>query len=342
MSEIDIVSVQPLSGLHWQTFDPFLFCAHHDDAFPPGNDAMGPDASLEGRMLGQDFTPKDGWRMYHGATVPGFPRHPHRGFETVTLARRGFVDHSDSLGARARFGQGDCQWMTAGAGIVHSEMMPLLDRGGPNHAEFFQIWLNLPSEDKLAAPHFSIFWSDTIPVHRFEDRGRTTVTTLAGMLEGQAPPPPPPRSWAARPDTEVAIWTIEMTSGARFVVPPSSLGLNRTLYFYEGASIRVAGRELPGHALLRLASDQAIEIVNGGQRSELLFLQGKPIAESVANYGPFVMNTPEEIRQAIRDYQRTEYGGWPWGSDDPVHARDAGRFAVLASGEEVRPKPFHR
>ena len=89
---------------------------------------MGPDASLAGRSIGQDFEGKDGWRMYHGDVVPGFPQHPHRGFETVTIVRQGFIDHSDSLGATARFGAGDVQWLTAGRGIVHSEMFPLLDR----------------------------------------------------------------------------------------------------------------------------------------------------------------------------------------------------------------------
>src|SRR5258708_39637248 len=97
-----IKSTVPL-GFQWPTLDPFLFCVHHDDTYPKGNASYGPDASLAGRNIGSDFAVKDGFRMYHGDVVPGFPEHPHRGFETITVVRRGLVDHSDSLGAAARY-----------------------------------------------------------------------------------------------------------------------------------------------------------------------------------------------------------------------------------------------
>ena len=106
--------------------------------------------------------------MYHGSDVPGFPQHPHRGFETVTFVRRGLIDHSDSLGATARFGRGDTQWLTAGGGIVHSEMFPLVDTVEPNPTELFQIWLNLPAADKMVEPYFTMLWADDIPVVEFE------------------------------------------------------------------------------------------------------------------------------------------------------------------------------
>src|ERR1044071_2876306 len=159
-----IMQVTPL-GSRWQTLDPFLFCVHHIDLYPKGNDKFGPAASLAGHDIGQDVAGKDGWRMYHGDTVPGFPGHPHRGFETVTIVRRGLIDHSDSLGAAARYGHGDVHWLTAGRGIQHSEMFPLVDRDRPNPAELFQIWLNLPAADKLADPHFTMFWNEAIPHH---------------------------------------------------------------------------------------------------------------------------------------------------------------------------------
>src|SRR3954463_4608220 len=143
-----VLEILPL-GFPWVTADPFLFCVHHDDAYPAGNDRLGPAAALAGRALGQDFEPRDGWRMYHGQVVPGFPQHPHRGFETVTIVRRGYIDHSDSLGAAARFGRGDAQWPPRAEGIVPWEIFPLLERSEPNPVELFQIWLNLPRQDKL-------------------------------------------------------------------------------------------------------------------------------------------------------------------------------------------------
>src|ERR1700710_1266440 len=228
MPDNAIVKIQPL-GFPWETADPFLFCVHHDDAYPKGNGRFGPAASLAGRNIGQDFGRKDGWSMYHGEKVPGFPSHPHRGFETVTIVRKGLTDHSDSLGAAARFGGGDVQWLTAGKGIVHSEMFPLLDTDQPNPLELFQIWLNLPARSKMAEPHFTMLWAEDIP-HRFFDdvNGATTeVACIAGRLGGPPgspddvalPLPPPPDSWASQPDADVAIWTIRMAPGARWKLP---------------------------------------------------------------------------------------------------------------------------
>src|SRR6185436_8391472 len=182
-------------GFPWATVDPFLFCVHHVDAYPAGNEQLGPAASLAGRELGMDFEGKDGWRMYHGSVVPGFPGHPHRGFETVTIVRRGVIDHSDSLGATARFGGGDVQWVTAGRGIVHSEMFPLLQQREENPLELFQIWLNLPQRSKMAQPHFTMFWSGDVP--RIARDG-AEVAVIAGRYADVQPPAPPPDSWAAQ------------------------------------------------------------------------------------------------------------------------------------------------
>ena len=325
--------IEPL-GFPWKTRDPFLFCVHHDDAYPPGNDKLGPAASLAGRDLGSDFAGKDGWRMYHGTEVPGFPQHPHRGFETVTIVRHGFIDHSDSLGATARFGAGDSQWLTAGQGIVHSEMFPLLDAGGPNRLELFQIWLNLAARDKMVAPHFGMYWRGRTPVHRELDAaGRAVeVVVLAGRLGAAVPPAPPPHSWASDPAADLAIWTIKLAPGACWTLPASRPGTLRTLYYFRGEGLRIAGGEIPRYHAVDLAPDVVAPMENGAGEAELLLLQGRPIGEPVAQYGPFVMNTRAEIQQAFADYQRTQFGGWPFADDAPVHARDAARFARHADG----------
>jgi redox-sensitive bicupin YhaK (pirin superfamily) len=220
---------------------------------------MGPAASLAGRNLGQDFEGKDGWRMYHGEIVPGFPQHPHRGFETVTILRKGVIDHSDSLGAVARFGPGDVQWLTAGQGIVHAEMFPLLDRGGPNPVELFQIWLNLPAVDKMVAPHFTMLWNDSVPrIVEKDDAGRETeITVIAGALGVVVPPRPPPHSWAARHDTDLAIWSIRMAPNARWTLPPARPGTNRMLYFFGGSTLRIAQGSIPVDHGVRLVPDVA-------------------------------------------------------------------------------------
>jgi quercetin 2,3-dioxygenase len=334
-----VLRVQPL-GFPWETIDPFLFCVYHDDAYPKGNAQMGPDASLAGRNIGQDFAGKDGWRMYHGDTVPGFPSHPHRGFETVTIVRKGLIDHSDSLGATARFGGGDVQWLTAGRGIVHSEMFPLLNREQANPLELFQIWLNLPAKNKMVAPHFTMLWSQNLPHRVFTDGsgGATEVACIAGRLaDVGAPLSPPPDSWASQAEADLAIWTLKMAPGARWTLPAAArVGTRRQLYFFKGAQVAVGGQDIVEHAAIELRASADVELVNGDTPSEFLLLQGRPIGEPVAQYGPFVMNTRAEIEQAFADYQCTQFGGWPWGDAAPVHGREPTRFAKHADGRVER------
>jgi quercetin 2,3-dioxygenase len=323
----------------WPTIDPFLFCVHHLDLYPRGNARLGPDAALTGRQIGQDFAGKDGWNMYHGRQVPGFPSHPHRGFETVTLVRQGLIDHSDSLGAAARFGHGDVQWLTAGQGIVHAEMFPLLNADGPNTAELFQIWLNLPAAHKMAPAHFKMLWGDQIPAADSVDAAgqRTHVTVVAGRLtvggEVLSPPAPPPHSWAAQADNDVAIWTLRMDGQASFTLPPAQVaGTRRMLYIFTGQGLAIDGAAVRSRMAVELKSDQAVTLKNADTASECLLLQGRPIAQPVVSYGPFVMNTREEIEQALRDYRDTAFGGWPWPDDAPIHGREARRFARQPDG----------
>ena len=214
-------------------------------------------------------------------------------------------------------------------------MFPLLDQAAPNPVELFQIWLNLPAEDKLAKPHFAMLWSGEIPRHVFTDSaGKTTeVTTVAGELEGKRPPPPPPKSWASRGDSDVAIWTLKLEAGASWTLPaarhPEAI---RVLYFFVGSSVKIDDRTLTEHSAAVVRSDIDVTLEAAKDTVELLLLQGRPIGEPVAQHGPFVMNSRAELQQAFSDYQRTQFGGWPWPADDPVHGRDAGRFAKHIDG----------
>ena len=320
----------PLGAPPWPTVDPFLFCVHHRDAYPRANPGCGPDAPLTGRSLGQDFANPD-WNMYHGTQVPGFPQHPHRGFETITYVRRGLVDHADSLGATARYGRGDVQWMTAGRGIVHAEMFPLLDQEGPNPLELFQIWINLPSTDKFVQPHFSMLWDSQIP--RLPVDGEGQVTVVAGTFGDHTPPPPPPSSWASRPDSDVALWHVTLGAGAETALPPAGRpDSRRVLYVFDGDGVEVGGVAVDPSTAVERRADRPVPLRARGAGVDALLLQGRPIGEPVAQYGPFVMNTKDEIAQAFEDYQRTRFGGWPWKRDDPTHDRDPQRFAHHSDG----------
>lgn len=330
-----ILAVAPLER-PWQTLDPFLFSVHHLDHYPAGNDRLGPKPGTEGRPIGQDFGGKDGWNMYHGQTVPGFPHHPHRGFETITVVEQGFADHTDSLGATGRFGKGDVQWMTAGKGVLHSEMFPLLDPQGPNTLELFQIWLNLPRKNKMVDPNYLMLWSEDIPVIETTDvAGKTSrVKIIAGAFHDQPALDPPPYSWAAEPDSHLAVWLIEIEAGGQWTLPAAAPDLNRAIYFYRGDQLSINEEAVDHYQVVQLKSDQSVQLKANDEKASILLLQARPIGEPVVQHGPFVMNTPEEISLAFAEYRKTQFGGWPWPSDEHVHPREKGRFALYPNGSE--------
>lgn len=327
-----IIQTFPL-GFPWQTQDPFLFAVYHLDHYPKGNGAMGPDSKLlNGRNIGNDFTIKDGWRMYHGSTIPGFPYHPHRGFETITIVNKGYCDHSDSLGAAGRFGEGDVQWMTAGRGVQHSEMFPLLNDDAENPLELFQIWLNLPKADKFVDPHFKMLWHEDIPIVQEKN---ATIKVIAGDYKKAIANNPAPNSWAANNDNEVAVWNIHVDAETEFTIPKANTEVTRTLYFYEGSEIYFGDKKVNPNFGISLDASQVASFKVGAKKGHFLLLQGKPIAEPVAKYGPFVMNTDEEIQQAMDEYRVTQFGGWPWPYPDNVHEKEKGRFATYPDGKVV-------
>ncbi len=171
-----------------------------------------------------------------------------------------------------------------------------------------------------------------------DEAGRVTrVGIVAGSYGEATPPAPPPDSWASQPDADVAIWTIKMEPHATWALPAARSGTNRTLYFFAGAGLRIGSQEVPAERLVELRPDVELPLRSGDQPIEMLLLQGRPIGEPVVQHGPFVMNSREEIVQALRDYQRTRFGGWPWSRHDQVHGSTEGRFARHADGREERP-----
>ncbi len=334
-----IFKIRPL-GFQWETLDPFLFCVHHEDFFPKGNAALGPDPKLfEGRHMGQDFIVKDGFRMYHGSTVPGFPGHPHRGFETITVVRTGLVDHADSMGAAGRYGNGDVQWMTAGKGVQHAEMFPLLNQDKDNPLELFQIWLNLPKRSKMVQPHFKMLWSESVPKFSVASAtGKANIEVLVGQLDTHKAAATPPNSWAADTNNHVAIYNIHLEPGATFKLPATAAGVNRSIYYYEGNGLQIGAQTIAHYHAADVDAAQVCTFKNGSESSKVLVLQGRPINEPVVQHGPFVMNTKEEIYQAFQDYQTTQFGGWPWPRYDQVHDAKLGRFAKHADGRVEEPK----
>lgn len=326
----------------WKTLDPFLFCVFHDDQFPKSTaNSLGPDpALLRGREITSDFSYKDGWSMYHGETVPGFPSHPHRGFETVTVVTKGLVDHFDSLGATGRYGNGDVQWLTTGDGVQHSEMFPLVNKDGPNPLELFQLWLNLPLKTKYTPAHFKMFWEPTVPKVTIGD---ATVTVVAGAGLGPVPPTPPPASWGSDPEGDVAIWVFKIKSGGSCTVPAAAKGrgANRAVYFFRGRSTVTLSQSADDTAEAKLKVREGIEVNAGlpcvmraGDEgdAEVLILQGAPIGEPVVQHGPFVTTSREEMTETFRKYHATQFGGWPWPSHDHHHPREQQRFAKFPDG----------
>jgi len=334
MGKKAVISNRPMDFVR-DTLDPFLFCVHHLDLYPAGNELMGPNEPLIGRHIGSDFDEANDWKMYHGDVVPGFPAHPHRGFETVTIVLEGLVDHFDSGGATGRYGFGDVQWMTAGSGLMHSEMFPLVNTDKDNRLDLFQIWLNLPAKDKFAEPGYEMIWANQVPSR---DILGGSVRVISGKWNEIQAPPAPKASWAHNPENEVGIYIISIKPGESVEVPTTDGKVNRMVYHINGGNADVEGQSLLPRYGMQLDPSIPVNISAGNEPVRVLILQGKPIDEPVVKYGPFVMNTNKEIVEAFADYRATQFGGWPWSSADVVHPREQGRFAQMADGKKITPK----
>jgi len=224
-----------------------------------------------------------------GDYLAGFPEHPHRGFETVTYMLAGHMRHGDNHGNQGDLGPGSVQWMTAGRGILHSEM-PQQENG---LMWGFQLWVNLPAADKMTAPRYQDIAPDRIP--RAEPAPGVEARVIAGRL-GDAIGP------VQGIATEPLYLDIALGAGARFELdlPP---GHHAFAYVFEGESAEVGGAPLARGELAVLSDGDRLTLGAGTSAARLLVVAGRPLKESVARYGPFVMNTPEQIHEAIADFR---------------------------------------
>lgn len=317
------------------TQNPFVLAVHHLDYFPEGNETLGP--VKKGDQEGYDVDAD--WRMYYGEEVPGFPAHPHRGFETVTVVTKGVVDHTDGLGSKGRYSNGDVQWMTAGKGLQHCEMFPLVNQNEPNTMELFQIWLSLDKAHRMVEPDYKMLWREEIPVIVKGDEGKQVkITLIAGTLDGVNAPKPTNDSWAYDPKHKLSIQLIELEVGASYELPIGSNTLNRSIYYYEGGNLLIGDEPFTKDEYMFIAADVQVKIKNNSEETgKILLLESEPIEEPIVAYGPFVMTTNEEIKEAYDDYHRTEFGGWPFEKAEVVHERSQGRFAAYPDGRIDRP-----
>jgi redox-sensitive bicupin YhaK (pirin superfamily) len=176
-----------------------------------------------------------------------------------------------------------------------------------------------------------MLWSEDIPT--IAPAVGVSVDVIAGRIEDAAPPSPPPDSWGSHPNGELAIWLIRLAPGAEWTLPRAPGDVNRMLHCFLGEETTVAGTRITKDTGVRLRPDADVTVRSTSGPVEFLLLQGRPIGAPVFQMGPFVMNSPEELRQAVADYRATQFGPWPWGRPDPVHARTEGRFALHADGK---------
>jgi quercetin 2,3-dioxygenase len=259
---------QPLPAAGLNQLDPFLLLHHH-----------GP----------QQFPA-------HNAGLP-FGPHPHRGFETVTFIYEGDVKHRDSSGFSSTIERGGVQWMTTGSGLVHSEASSeqFKERGGP--VELIQLWTNLPAKVKMIAPNYIGLQKNEIPTVSL-DEGKVTVAITSGEWEGAA--------GGVQPVYDVELANVTLTTGGTFT---RQIPVGRNVLFYVlNGSVVVNGQEVSGRALVLFENDGEELEVRSTADARILLGSAEPINEPVVSHGPFVMNTQEEIRQAIYDYQTGRMG----------------------------------
>ena len=236
--------------------------------------------------------------MYHGKTVPGFPAHPHRGFETVTIVYKGEVAHRDSTGQGGVIGPGDVQWMTAASGILHEEFHSETFTRSGGTLDMVQLWVNLPAKDKMSAPGYQAIPNPTIPAVTLPERAGT-VRVIAGEYAGHTGP--------ARTFSPMNVWDVHLNAGAHVNLPAAE-GWNTVIVVLHGTA-RINGQTIAREAQMVLLNRDGNEFtLEADSDAILLLLSGEPIDEPIVGHGPFVMNTQDEINQAITDFNSGRFG----------------------------------
>jgi len=238
--------------------------------------------------------------------IAGFPPHPHRGFETVTYMLEGRMQHRDHLGNVGDLGPGAVQWMTAGGGVIHSEM-PLQEQG---RLRGFQLWINLPARDKMRPAAYRDIPATEVPCAALPGGG--TLKVIAGRARvGDQELRGPVNSDRRRMATDPLFLDLELPAGARFEQSVPA-GYTAFVYVYEGTvhiGEDATAAALPNHAAGVLADGDCLIVTAGGEEARLIVLAARPLGEPIVQYGPFVMNTREQIEQAVADYREGVFTG---------------------------------
>lgn len=321
-------------GMHWDTEDPFLFASHHEDDYPHGNRQQAPPLEeIAGRNLGRDYQKLLGFRMYHGKVVPGFPMHAHWGYETLTVPEIGFIDHYDTEGIQGRFGFGDCQWVSASSKYEHCEMYPLVNQEDRNPNDITQIMINLPLELKNKGNSVRTVWRED---RKIVEGDGSRVEVFCGRFDDVSEESPNEVSYAKNANG-VRILRIVLQPGARVDIDQAAEGAVRNLYYVSGDSARIAGEDTRYYSRLRFAGTGAFDIVNGDAESVMWLLEGRPIGQRMASFGPVTLEDLSDVRKAMDEIRINEFLEWPWDIIDKAQPLGTGRFIRYADGTDERP-----
>ncbi len=325
--------------MHWDTEDPFLFASHHEDDYPKGNRQQAPPLhEIAGRNLGRDYEQRMGFRMYHGKVVPGFPMHAHWGYETLTLAEKGLVDHHDNMGISGRFGNGDAQWICASSRYSHNEMYPLSNQEDRNPNDITQIMINLPLELKNRENAVNTVWRGDIP--RASGPG-WSAKVLCGRFGNASASSPSPETWATE-GHGVRIIRFEMEPGSELTIDPSAESAGRNLYIISGNGVKILGTDVSVDSRVKILTSEEIKINNGDAPTVMWLLEGVPIKQKMSMFGPVCLGDLAQVRAGMDEIRKNEYHEWQWEIVDRTQPLGAERHISYPDGIRLTPDETER